>query len=510
MANSPKFREFNIDRQDFFANDIKTINVKLAQKCAAQKEYKFLQSNLSLIEEEFNQLFTTLKENGKDRKEFWVYCFYCSLMMKNYYLAYGNNIAVEKYNKLSDELKDICEGKALPKNEDDFLKALNKKILDDLKELASTPFHTTKIRNWLGYVNLNRINYAFCRSTVKQFLLFANEIKWIETLSKMSGSQINIDGMVATINSVSPIFNILSVGLFAMRLMINTGIMLKHTLMQSNTDMKTRFFHELDKRHIVMLNDIAWGTVNFVTNFPGISQISAAAANWLTLGFLIFDFSIVMYQRCRIEKEYLLKKSQLTAEINRYRQESKSDLDSKHIDVLKEELALTEGNFQKANASLMFSAAASTILTTSFTASFILATPATTLICLFCCTVAVAMYLTSDAYGNYREKALHLMQEDSKGENRKDKAQALFNTARNDFYFNMGKNIVMPFFIVSAFATSWPAALALTLAYVGYEYVHGIVKILPSAINSGNQSLPYPYQVTEPIDITDRVVAAGI
>jgi len=486
MANSPKFAEFNIDRQTFFANGTATINVEFAQQRATQKEYKFLQSNLSLIEEEFNQLFTTLKENGKDREEFWTYCFYCSLMMKNYYLAYGNNIASEKYSKLSDDLQKICEGKELPKDEDNLLTALNKKIREDLKELASTPFHTTKIRNWLGYVNLNRINYAFCRLTVKQFLLFANEIKWIETLSKMSGSQINIDGMVNAINSVSPIFNILSVGLFAMRLMINTGLMLKHTLMQSNTDMKTRFFHELDKRHIVMLNDIAWGTVNFVTNFPGISQISAAAANWLTVGFLIFDFSLVIYQRCRIEKEYLLKKSQLTAEIVRYEKEISdgiiSNLDSiKQIDVLKEQLALTKCNFEKINASSMFNAAAAIILLTGyFTAEFILATPATPVICFFCCTVAVAMYITSDAYGNYREKALHLMQEESKGENRKDKAQALFNNARNDFYFNMGKNIVMPFFIVSAFATSWPAALVLTAVYVGYEYVHSVAKNLPA------------------------------
>ena len=480
---------FNTDRQAFFAigrdNTTKTVEL------AAQKQYEFLSSNLMLIEEEFNQLFTALKKHGEDREEFWLYCFYCCLMMKNYYLAYGNSIAANKYSKLSDDLKKRCEGQELPKDEGNFLKALNKSISDDLKDLASTPFHTTKIRNWLGYVNLNRINYAFCRLTLKQFLLFAEEIKWIETLSKLSGSPVDVDGMVAVLNSPAPIFNILSVGLFATRLMINTGLMLKHTFMQSNTDMQTRFFHEVGKRHIVMLNDLAWGPVNFVTNYPGISQISAAAANWLTVGFLIFDFSLVMYQRCIVEKDYLLKKSQLNAEIIRCR------TDAKQIEVLEEQLALLECNFQKSNASLMFSAAAATILTIGFTASFILATPATPAICFFCCTIAVAMYVTAGTYGKYREAALHLMHEESKGADRKDKAQELFNTARNDFFFSFGKNIVMPFFIVSAFATSWPAALVLTAVYIGYEYVHGVAKKLPPAPAIGN----------ERSDISDRVSA---
>lgn len=79
------------------------------------------------------------------------------------------------------------------------------------------------------------------------------------------------------------------------------------------------------------------------------------------------------------------------------------------------------------------------------------------------------MYLSSDAFSKYQEKSLRLEQAKDG-----DYAVALkeYEAARNDFIFTMVKNTVMPTLLIATYAICWPAAIALTVLYVGYEIYH--------------------------------------
>lgn len=203
----------------------------------------------------------------------------------------------------------------------------------------------------------------------------------------------------------------------------------------------------------------------------------------------MFDVALLMYRHYLAEHDYWLKKRQYEAELKIY--EDAGDTQQKRM--LKDQLAQLEIQWKTTSATLKFNIAAAALLMTGFTASLIFATPVAAVAFYFVCTIAVAMYLTADIYGKYKEKSLnlaqlrddryHLMQQESPSalELRKHDeliAGALLevNTARNNFIIGMTKNMIMPLLIVATFAVCWQAALVLIVAYIGYECLKGYFK----------------------------------
>jgi hypothetical protein len=85
--------------------------------------------------------------------------------------------------------------------------------------------------------------------------------------------------------------------------------------------------------------------------------------------------------------------------------------------------------------------------------------------------VAAAMYLSVDAYSSFREKELRLEAAKLTGKYL-EAAQKEYEAARKDFIFTLTKNILLPSFMITAYAICWPAAMAFTVLYLGYELYH--------------------------------------
>lgn len=255
------------------------------------------------------------------------------------------------------------------------------------------------------------------------------------------------------------------------------------------TDRWDRFKHELYKRHCNFANDLVWGTINFLTNFNQISRISGPVAGYLIGCFLVFDISMMFY-KCNLAKnEYLVKKAQYTQELAGYMNsvlETNKSPDEKAfelaaIDMLTKQLGELEISWRTKEATLYFDAAAAALLLMGFTASLVVSAPAL-VGCYFLCQIAVAMYLTEGAYSQYKEKSLYLENHSLMNTNlpsahdKYEIALKEYETARNDFIFTMIKNTVVPSVLIATFAICWPAAVILTVMYVGYEAIHAYNK----------------------------------
>lgn len=484
MVYSAQYSSFSADKKNFFlkSKTVREVGLRVKDK---SKDYEFLANNRLLIEQEFNQLFVSLQNQKGDNKDFWLYCYYCCKMLQSYYSAYGKKDKAEYYKTQSDKLDNRCKKGSLP--EDEVL-SLKQKIAADLGVLVSTPAHIAKIRDWVVFANIYRLHATFCRLTVRQSILLADELKWLNILEQKFGFRADVNGMVSTLNSPAPFFNVLSVGLFVARFIINAAMLLKHTFIPATDEekslgIKKRFYQELYTRHWVMINDAVWGVTNLLTNYNALFSIAAPVASWLTASILVFDVAWLFYRRYLVGQELDVKEAQYRSEKLNYQtlmhgasirceEMQKYQKHCEMLDAQLEQLAVTR---ETANATYLFYIGAAILLTTSFTASLLLAMPAAVVVCYFAIVVGVAMYLSGDIYGSYKEKSLILKQAEL---NNKDvvehRKEMIF--ARNRFIQTMVKNIILPMFIVTAFAVCWQAALLVTALYIGYECLHGYFK----------------------------------
>ncbi|CEK12243.1 hypothetical protein [Legionella hackeliae] len=456
--------------------------LELAEQEAKKHDYGFLATNKLLIEQEFSQQFATLKHRGLDSNEFHFYCYYCCTMLKLYYEIYEQEAKVKDYNELLAELNTFCLDGKIPKaaiNLDGFFTKIGKQIAADLTELINTPKKLSKIRDKVALSNLNRIYWYFCRTTIKNTLILARDLKWLEKLGNVLGKEVNVDDIVHTLETPNGVLRFLSVGFFAVRFIMNAGMLLKHVLKPSpkekQLDWTKRFTNEMYKRHATFLNDIVWGTVNCLTNYNEAFGISAPVAGWVVAGFMFFDVCLILWRRHLEEKEYLTKRSQYVNELedltSRLLGELSLDERKKldlHYIVTKEQLDRLELSWKATSATYLFNATAAFLLMAGFSASMLFTPAVAVLGCYMLCTFAVAMYLSDGAYKEYKEKSLWLEHAQllNKGEMA---AYKEYKTARVDFILTLAKNAIMPTLFITTLAICWQAALVLAIAYVGTE-----------------------------------------
>ncbi|ASQ44581.1 hypothetical protein [Legionella clemsonensis] len=456
--------------------------LRLVQEEAIKHDFGFLATNKLLIEQEFEQLFATLKHRGLYSDEFRFYCYYCCTMLKQYYQVYDQESKIKQYEKLLADLNEVClEGK-LPiaaVNREGFFTALGKQIAADLTDLINTPRKLSKLRDKVAVSNLNRIYWFFCRTTIKDTLILAKDLKWLEKLGSILGKEVNVDDIVHILETPNGILRFLSVGFFAVRFIMNAGMLLKHVLaptpQEKQLNWKKRFANEIYKRHATFLNDIVWGTVNCLTNYNEAFGISAPVAGWVVAGFMFFDICLILWRRHLEEKEYLIKRSQYLTELEMLTGKLSGELSleerrqlDKHYLVTKEQLDQLELSWKANNATYLFNATAAFLLMAGFSASMLFTPAVTVLGCYMLCTFAVAMYLSDGAYREYKEKSLLL--EHAQLVNQGEKAAfKAYQTARNDFAFTLAKNAILPALLIATFAVCWQAALVLAVAYAGVE-----------------------------------------
>ncbi|MFT4060535.1 MAG: hypothetical protein QM652_13440 [Legionella sp.] len=441
-------------------------------------DYKFLLTNFHSLEAEFSQMFVVLeKQRAQHNEIFWLYCYYNASLLEAFYDAYSQSAQKAHYTELKQQIKDqLFKEKKDKEQEDSFIQSLEQSFIKGLRNLINAPFHASKIRDYVGFSNLCRLYWIFCRLTLTNGLILAKELKILEQLDAILGTHTDVDKIISVIQAPNGILNYFSVGLFLARFIIDAGMLVKHTWFPNKTELSgdttcyDRLKYELYKRQFNFGNDLVWSSVNFLTNFNYISNPVAAV---ITAIFLGFDVSMNFYKMYFARKEYIEKKSQYSFDISEHENRKKclSSGDKEHqihdaqIAMLIKQCDELDLQFQKKQATLYFGAGAAALLMTGFSATIILTSTGMVVASFFACTIAAAMYFSMNQYSQYKEASLRLKQ-------KHDIAQKEYVAARDDFIFVMVKNTLAPTFLIATLAICWPAAIAFTALYIGCEMHH--------------------------------------
>lgn len=448
------------------------------------------QQELPVREQELEEALERNKDAREKLSQSYLLCLNHACLMTMHARGYGYNPNKEVKSYL-DDIHFLCLSykQIVPAEE---IKTMSQKLLEDLSDFASTPEHLSKIKSWVGFANAHRLLLVFSRISWQQSITLARQLDWFNQLEDM-GLYFNLE----RINYPNHLFNILSVGLFAIRFLMNAAMVIKHTFFPSKAEQgltaDQRFWQELEKRHWVMVNDLIWAIINGLSNFAPYLNIAAPTANWLLAGFLVFDVLWMGWRYYVEEQAYFAKKKQYDAEIIELEEEIQQYLDEinqndlepdkgqalraqmqqleNQIYTLNEQLEQLEIHRYGTNWETLFNVAAALLLMVGFSASLIFMTPILIPICFLLCNMAIAMYLSADKFGAYMKADL-VYKKDVEHERLCASTQAT-QEAWDIFVMSMVKNTVMPVIIMGLFAVCWPAALTLTLVYIAYECGNG-------------------------------------
>ncbi len=463
------------DKQDFLQRHIglspSPISLETAKKAARQHDHAFLASQHFPMEEEFRHLYQVLnQETLVNQKDLWLYCYYCCIMLSEYYKdnGYPNTDKHQEYLRMAEDIESLYTKGHLPQKQ---LRNWVAHLKADLDDLLSTPFHLSKLRNWIAFINVYRIVFTFSRLTDQQFFLTVN--RWARLLPQYLNFSLDLDEINRKINGPTATFRALSVGLFIGRFLINMGLVIKHTCFptkgEENVPRTARFYQEIKKRYPQLLNDLVWATTNALTNYAEFFGIANPLANILLVAGLGFDFSLLAYRLWDAEKDQKIKFQQYDRERKTLEQHLKDLCDchapSELIANTRQRLACVEAQIQEQKiqihtlrSNFCANLLAATLIASGFCLSVLAAAPAVVCLSYLIVVVGSALYVTADYYSYYREKVLRNAPERETQE------------AFEKFSVALLKNTAMPLLVMGTLAFSWPAALVLLTGVVAYEY----------------------------------------
>ncbi|BCA97173.1 hypothetical protein TUM19329_35340 [Legionella antarctica] len=205
-------------------NQLKAINTR-----TQNIGYTYLLRNQNALETEFTNMFVFLQQQDDEKKDiFWLYCYYCASLLEAFYKAYSQHGNAEKYRLIRQQIKErLNHDKITNEAEESFIQSLENSFLQGFRNLVNSPFHLSKIRDYVAYSNLCRIYWVFCRLTIVQGLSVAKDL--IEMLDTVLGAHTDIEKITGVLQAPNYYINYLSVGFFLIRFMIDGGLLLRHT-----------------------------------------------------------------------------------------------------------------------------------------------------------------------------------------------------------------------------------------------------------------------------------------
>ncbi len=302
------------------------------------------------------------------------------------------------------------------------------------------------------HVNAQRLSSRFTLVTLKLSLLSANQHHLLDNVEWLLSRPINI----AILDSPLSVYNALSVGLIGIRFLVNVIDILQYTFDGPESDWYERFCEKLYEHHYALISDAVWGTVNALSNYAAYFHIPPGVPNFLMLGFTVFDIVWINYKLDLVNQDYDTEKGNFQGDLPK--------------------LAILEGDHVNKISVLLFNRTAACLFLGALTTAFILSPPALVPICYLVCNIAIAMYLSADKYGAWKEEQWKEVQLMKHGEQR----------AWNDLVCTMAKNTIMPFIYLGAFTASVPAGIALTVAYMAYEagLLTRVPDVFPTSCNA--------------------------
>lgn len=447
-------------------------HLKTVAKAARQHDYAFLSSQYFPMEEELRHLYHVLSgETFVEEKDLWLYCYYCCIMLSEYHKDhnYGNLDKHHDYLNMAQDIESLYTEGKLPKKQ---LRTWTAHLKADIDDLLSTPFHVSKLRNWIAFANVYRIVFTFSRLTDQEFFRTVNA--WSRLLPSHLHFSLDLDAINRNINGPTATFRALSVGLFIGRLLINMGLVIKHTCFptagEKTIPISARFYQEIKKRYPQLLNDLVWAVTNALTNYAAFFHVSNPLANVLLVAGLGFDFSLLAYRLREATRDNETKLKQYNFEKQILETQLKTllksaDANPSAIAKTQQHLACIEAQIKEQaikmeviRANFYANLLAATLIASGFSLSILAAAPLAVCLSYLIIVVGSALYVTADHYSGYREKVLRQATAE-------DTAQAF-----EKFSVSMLKNTAMPLLVMGTLAFSWPAALLLLTGFVVCEY----------------------------------------
>lgn len=343
-------------------------------------------------------------------------------------------------------------------------KAVLRQVNQDFDFCKKIPTSIDHSKHVLGELNNRRLQIVFSRLTVQEFLIYLKKQKLLNDLEKFLHQEVN----VVRLNILNNTFNVLSVGIYALRFFLNIGVCIQKVVNNpENTDFKTGlklFGKELYDIHPELLNDLVWGTINALTNFAYLFKIASPIANILVGAFLCFDIWLLGHRLWFKNKKYPQEKARKEKEIAECLQLNTQE-SLKRAKELQQELEEMPIDLEVYKNTIIYLITGAALLCCGFALAVLLTFPGAQPLAFFICTVGIAFYLSGDNFAKYNKAKLLL---DENPEDLKLKENA--DKARTEVICSFIKNLFIPTLMLTVFTLYWPAGVVLLVAYLIYEY----------------------------------------
>lgn len=421
--------------------------------------FDFLTKYRGSIQREESSIKAVYDANQED--SYALRYYYCvAEMLKNYYNAYSpNSIEAIKYFDLSNQLKKKLNKETIPPVKNT---SLFETMANDVSDILVIPFSLDRVRGFSGKLNMQRISTRFSMITVQQFLACAMAFDYLGHLKKFIS--------FAAFNAALGFYNVLSVAVFACRFLANLTLMLKNTFFPQTEEsaklgISARFYEEFKLRHFSMTNDLVWGVVNSLCNYSQFFGIAGPVTNYLLIGFTVFDAAWLGYYLYMIDQDFAQKRQEHEAFIRQLG----DDADPEIIALENKKQRQIELMHEKERSEAIFYIVAASVLVSTFSVAFLLASPVFVPVCFLVANVAIAMYLSGAQFGEYMGKRLLINQLENEGHEVNSQVKKELQKAWDNLCFTVAKNTIMPLLIMTAFTVCIPAAIFLTIGYIAYE-----------------------------------------
>lgn len=470
---------FISDKSSFFSSNeaiFSTIDAKAAKKTQA-----YLLQNLTVLQQEFSTLFRSLQQQPKDKEKFWLYAYYCARQLERYYRNYDQALQANALQAHAENIQKIIEARTAkppqphkaPKESPFYLDNLYHSIMKAFSDVIATVSRASVARDKAGYVNMLRLLYMVARLTLLNLAVVANDMGLLRQFNILFKQDINLALLQQRLGTLQGLSNVLSVALFAMRALINTAMIIKHTAFPSEAERQAgwmeRLTFELSKRHGMLLNDVVWSLVNLFTNYPQILGLGLPAIIGTTVVFQLFDFALLLWLWEAEGQKYKVKHDEFSAQIDALMEKGILDAnDTSVLQLLLQQQRFLDCDHNASHAFFQINCAAALLLMSGFGMGFLLATPLASAGAFMVCAVAVSMYWSASNYKDmvYKGERLALIK---KNGGNLEAALEDYQTSQITFASNLAKYAIMPTLIMGTMVLFWQAALALILVYGAYE-----------------------------------------
>ncbi|MBI2786701.1 MAG: hypothetical protein HYX60_10570 [Legionella longbeachae] len=447
------------------------------------KEYAF---NLNQLESELSTLYKLFISNKHKLKKNSDLAYYLRYLIETMIYYYQCDPVHDKLNELikKREAIDTFFGEMIShdkkeKKEKTFSSFLFDGMKNTTLDYLSSLTTLAKTKEHISTLNANRIYWIYCRNLAIHAI---NHIKdsnipdFIKQVNNHIGYQFNPDTFIQVLNKPKQVLYLLSVGIYALRFMINLITMTKHIILASlNEKLSTQSIveNEIEKRGFQMLNDCTFGTVNLLTNYNQLFNISSKSALQINVVFAYFAIALLVAQwsveAVKHERRVSELKGQLTSG-----DPILSDLERK---VIERQVDILEDEWEVQCSYYLFNITAASLMAMSLGATIIFTGPFALTGLALVSMISTALFNTANQYKSYQQKCIavrreqknELIPEDTHHQQLLKELNEESSQAHSLFWKTLVYNIAGPSFIITAAAISWPISLGLTLTYLAYQ-----------------------------------------